>query len=280
MRYVTFALLILCITITLNAQIPNAGFENWIDEYTPEDWHTSNYLPIGLIEVSRSSNAYTGSYSARMEVIAFGAGVLFPSMKITFPVDHFDQSLNGYYQFYPTNNNVVLTIAAYYYVDGFATGARSIDIETGESSYTYFSFDPSSSSSGTPDSIWIQFTIFDNTINSSSIGSYALIDQLSLGEISDVEQINQSPSDYSLKQNYPNPFNPSTNIEYSIPKASFVQLKVYDVLGNEVATLVNEEQNAGVYRTDFSGADLTSGTYFYRLNTDSFSESKKMILLR
>jgi hypothetical protein len=55
---------------------------------------------------------------------------------------------------------------------------------------------------------------------------------------------------------------------------------VYDILGNEVATLVNEEQTAGVYRADFSGTDLTSGTYFYRLNTDSFSESKKMILLR
>ncbi len=88
------------------------------------------------------------------------------------------------------------------------------------------------------------------------------------------------PDNFQLAQNYPNPFNPSTNIEYSIPEASFVQLKVYDVLGNEVATLVNEEQNAGIYRADFSGTELTSGTYFYRLNTDSFSESKKMILLR
>ena len=88
------------------------------------------------------------------------------------------------------------------------------------------------------------------------------------------------PDNFQLAQNYPNPFNPSTNIEYSIPEASFVQLKIYDVLGNEVATLVNEEQSAGVYRADFSGIDLTSGTYFYRLNTDSFSESKKMLLLK
>ena len=88
------------------------------------------------------------------------------------------------------------------------------------------------------------------------------------------------PVNFQLGQNYPNPFNPSTKIEYSIHEVSFVQLKVYDVLGNEVSTLVNEEQNAGVYRADFSATALTSGTYFYRLETDSFSETKKMLLLK
>ncbi len=91
---------------------------------------------------------------------------------------------------------------------------------------------------------------------------------------------NEIPSSFKLEQNYPNPFNPSTKIEYSIPEASLVQLKVYDVLGNEVETLINEEQSAGTYRADFIGNDLTSGIYFYKLQAGSFVETKKMILLK
>ncbi len=280
MRYITFVLLFLCLSITLSAQIPNAGFENWIDEFTPQDWKTSNFLQLGWDPVTRSSTAYTGSYSVRMEIKESNGAFIFPSMKITFPVDHFDQTLNGYYQFYPTNNNVVLTAAAYYYVNGFSTGVGSIDLETGASSYTYFSFDPSTSSTGTPDSIWIQFNIFDGTFSSSSIGSYALIDHLSLGGTSDVEQINHNPSDYSLKQNYPNPFNPSTTIEFSIPQESFVQLKVFDILGNEVATLANENYSVGNYKADFNGDNLPSGLYIVRITAGNFIQTKKMMLLK
>jgi hypothetical protein len=104
---------------------------------------------------------------------------------------------------------------------------------------------------------------------------------IEIGGPAGVETIsNEIPTEYSLEQNYPNPFNPSTKIEYSLSEASFVQLKVYDVLGNEVATLVNEDQSAGTYRTDFIGADLTSGIYFYKLQAGSFIETKKMILMK
>ena len=88
------------------------------------------------------------------------------------------------------------------------------------------------------------------------------------------------PNDYSLRQNYPNPFNPSTNIEYTIPSESFVELKVYDILGNEVASLVNEQQQAGVYRADFSGSNLPSGMYFARITANEFTQVVKMILLK
>jgi hypothetical protein len=96
----------------------------------------------------------------------------------------------------------------------------------------------------------------------------------------DVEQISGLPQDFSLSQNYPNPFNPSTKIEYSIPEASFVQLKVYDILGNEVAELVNEEQSAGTYRVDFSGVDLASGMYIAKLQAGSYYKTIKMSLLK
>ncbi len=95
------------------------------------------------------------------------------------------------------------------------------------------------------------------------------------------------PSEFSLAQNYPNPFNPSTTIKYTIPnitlsgvEGSRVQLKVYDVLGNEVAVLVNEEKPAGSYEVNFDASQLSSGIYFYKLQAGSFTETKKMILVR
>ena len=88
------------------------------------------------------------------------------------------------------------------------------------------------------------------------------------------------PDKYELIHNYPNPFNPSTTISYSVPEVEFVTLKVFDVLGNEVATLVNEELPAGSYEAEFNGTELTSGIYFYRIQSGSFVETKKMVLMK
>jgi plastocyanin len=85
---------------------------------------------------------------------------------------------------------------------------------------------------------------------------------------------------FELEQNYPNPFNPSTRINYSVPSASFVRLKAYDILGNEVAILVNEEKPAGEYQLEFDASELTGGVYFYQLTSNSFVETKKMILMK
>ncbi len=88
------------------------------------------------------------------------------------------------------------------------------------------------------------------------------------------------PIKFFLSQNYPNPFNPSTKINYSIPELSFVTLKVYDVLGNEIATLINEEKSAGSYEFKFSANVLSSGIYFYKLMAGSYVETKKMLLVK
>ena len=89
-----------------------------------------------------------------------------------------------------------------------------------------------------------------------------------------------SPDKFYLYQNYPQPFNPSTTIKYHIPKSSFVSLKVFDALGKEVVTLVNEEKTSGNYEVEFDGSGLTSGIYFYALKAGEFSDTKKMILLK
>jgi Arylsulfotransferase (ASST)/Secretion system C-terminal sorting domain/Cep192 domain 4 len=86
--------------------------------------------------------------------------------------------------------------------------------------------------------------------------------------------------DFELNQNYPNPFNPNTRINYSIGEREFVSITVYDILGNEIATLVNEEKPPGKYEIDFNGENLSSGIYFYKLQAGSFIQTRKMILLR
>ena len=88
------------------------------------------------------------------------------------------------------------------------------------------------------------------------------------------------PNGINLEQNYPNPFNPVTKITYTIPELSFITLKVYDVLGKEVLTLVGEEKGAGTYAIDFDGSELTSGIYFYKLQAGNFVETKKMVLMK
>ena len=98
-------------------------------------------------------------------------------------------------------------------------------------------------------------------------------------------QLKSTPVSYKLYQNYPNPFNPSTKIIYSIPELSFVTLKVYDILGNEIATLVNEEKHSGNYEIEFNShsievRNMPSEIYFYKLTTNNFSQTKKMILLK
>jgi hypothetical protein len=100
----------------------------------------------------------------------------------------------------------------------------------------------------------------------------------------DVSDNKTFPNKYLLFQNYPNPFNPTTNIEFQISNSEFVTLKVYDVLGNEIAAIVNEQKPAGYYKEEFNaslyGGNLSSGVYFYKLHAGDYIQNKKMILLR
>ena len=102
-----------------------------------------------------------------------------------------------------------------------------------------------------------------------------------------IEKTITIPNKFSLSQNFPNPFNPLTKIQYSIAKRSFANLIIYDILGREIKTLVNEVKSPGVYIVDFNGADLASGLYFYKLEAKpdnktkgGFVETKKMLLIK
>jgi hypothetical protein len=113
---------------------------------------------------------------------------------------------------------------------------------------------------------------------SGTSGDIAVVKYSQLVGIENIES--ELPNDFSLSQNYPNPFNPATNIKFSIPVSSNVKITVFDVQGKLVDELVNKEMNPGVYVVDWDASALSSGTYFYTIRTESFTETKKMILIK
>ena len=127
------------------------------------------------------------------------------------------------------------------------------------------------------------YSFTDNTVINGNKYKYRLkqIDQNGSYKYSSETEVtaNLVPTSYSLSQNYPNPFNPSTTINFVIPKSSFVNLKVFDILGNEVATLVDENKDAGKYKIVYDAQNLASGIYIYKLVADGYISTKKMILL-
>lgn len=115
----------------------------------------------------------------------------------------------------------------------------------------------------------------------SDHGNNLYIDDISvIHETGVTTQLNLIPEKFELSQNYPNPFNPVTKINFSVPKAGFISIKVYDINGKEIKNLVNEFKSAGNYFVNFDGSSLASGTYFYRIETGEFKEVKKMILIK
>jgi hypothetical protein len=100
------------------------------------------------------------------------------------------------------------------------------------------------------------------------------------GVVTSANENTTTPNDFILYQNYPNPFNPSTVIGYRLPVIGFVNLKVYDVLGNIIAALVNEWKPAGLYEVEFDASELSSGVYFYQLRSNGFISVKRMLIVR
>ena len=98
--------------------------------------------------------------------------------------------------------------------------------------------------------------------------------------VSVIPEASKNLENFSLNQNYPNPFNPTTKINFDLKNNAFAMLRIYDITGREVRTLVNEKLSVGTYTYDFNASELPSGVYFYQLEADGFIETKKMILLK
>jgi hypothetical protein len=121
--------------------------------------------------------------------------------------------------------------------------------------------------------------------NGEAFGIYAALANgtvVAFSTVTSIESLSNGaiPSTYALNQNYPNPFNPSTKIRFNLPVSETVRLKIFDVAGREVATLVDGKQDAGSFEVTFDGADLASGVYFYRLEAGSYTAIKRMMLIK
>jgi hypothetical protein len=122
---------------------------------------------------------------------------------------------------------------------------------------------------------------FANAYTGFVVGQRGIVMRTTNGGATFINPIStETPSSYSLSQNYPNPFNPTTKIKFTMPKAGDAKVIVYDVMGREVQTLVNERLQPGTYEASFDGSTLNSGVYFYKLVTDGFTETKKMLMIK
>ncbi len=164
--------------------------------------------------------------------------------------------------------------------DGNSTLAYSASLSSGSPLPSWLNFNPATQTfSGSPSSAGssiIKVTVTDNDSAKASC-TFTL-------NVSPHTAINpkgeQIVNDYELFQNYPNPFNPNTKINFALPKQGFVTLKIYDITGREIKTLVNEVKQAGYYTVDFNASHLSSGVYFYKIQSGDFSSVKRMVLIK
>ena len=260
----------------------SAGVEEWAQRYNgPANGRDEAYS----IAVDGSGNVYVTGYSIGIGILEDYATIKYNSVG----VEEWVQRYNG-----PGNEldwaySIAVDAPGNVYVTGHSLGNGSND------DYATIKYN----SSGVEQ--WIQryngqggsyddeaFSIaVDGSgsvyVTGGSVGNIITIDYATIkySQPIAIQPIStEIPKDFSLSQNYPNPFNPYTKIRFALPKSSFVKLVIYDVIGSEVATIVNERLKAGTYEADWSADKFTSGVYFYRLTTESYSQTMKMILVK
>lgn len=287
MKYIYTILLVVLISFSfIRSQVPNGGFENWTTG-EPDFWTTNNSDPY--FTVTQSNSTHSGSSALKGECIPFvppflpvmgPVGICDGDTDEGFPIEFRFNSLKGFYKFNPQGGDQIY-ISLLLIADTAAIGVGAILLNSA-ASYTEFGIPITYIDASTPNKCIISFQIL-NPVGGVNVtlGSEMYLDdlELSMDMVSDVENEFQ-PLTFQLEQNYPNPFNPSTNISWQSAVGGHQTLKVFDVLGNEVATLVNEEKPAGVYEVEFNASQFSSGVYFYKLQAGSFIETKKMILLK
>ena len=272
------------------AQIPNAGFENWPGGNL-DGWYPDN---VPVTTVTQSSTAHSGSSAVHGEVVMFYTQPMPPTIQTGvlargFAYSQTPVSITGYFQFFPAaSSGDRFTVDAVLYKGGVEGGTHvavgALAISAATPSYTQFSATFTYLTYDIPDTCDINISIIGPGTGVDSYphaGSYYLLDDLAFSGSTDVEsQGSLVPVEMNLKQNYPNPFNPSTTISYSLSKASYVKLRVFNILGKELTTLVNGFQSAGNHTARFLASNISSGVYFYRLEAEGSTAMKQMLLVK
>jgi hypothetical protein len=280
-----------CGTLTAFAQIVNPGFESWTNG-NPDGWFTNNIAGLG-VAVTQSTNKHSGNSAVRGDVITIITGAPYSPQIMAgptangFSIAQRPLAINGWYQFSPQSGDRLSISTALFKggISGTGVAGGGLLLTNAATTYTQFSLPFAYLTSDVPD--LFSFTVIIGGPNNGTphAGSYFLLDDLAFGTVLAVRDDLTLPSSFALEQNYPNPFNPSTNIRFSVAQAGHVSLKMYNVLGAEVASLVNEQKDAGTFSVNWNAAGLPSGMYMYRMSVTSdkgqvFDQSKKLMLLK
>ncbi len=282
MKFLAFTIIILLSIISIKAQIPNSGFENWTTG-EPDEWLTNNILSTDPY-VTQTNDSNSGASAVKLEVkllngFPFG-GSISAANGLGFPVSQRYPALNGNYKFMPNVNTTELIIYVDLFNGNIPVGTGALATINPSGSYHQFSIPINYLNTDIPDVAYLTVSIVETEGSTSSVGGYAIVDDLTFGSVTSIDNNEFLPVEPRLEQNYPNPFNPTTVIKFSIQQESFVELKVFDALGNEVAILANNYYTAGNYQTIFRGDNLPSGIYIARLTAGEFNQTKKMLLLK
>ena len=282
-------LIIVIANISLNAQLLNSSFEEWDSQGSPLHWDTAWYPGIEK-SITQSNDAQDGLSSARLEMLnvlgePFSGNLQSIDTSNVFghPINERYEALTGFRKFFPKGSAELLLVVSVYSSEFMILGTGGFSLQNEEANWTEFSVPIEYYFEGNAGSVNVSISIvdtFSSGFDPNTMGSVAFLDNLSFGNTTNVNENTDIMKVFSLNQNYPNPFNPSTTIKYSIPKQSNVTLKLFDVLGSEIATLINKELPQGSYELEFDGSELTSGIYFYKLQARNFIKTKKMILLK
>lgn len=269
---------VLCLGTISSAQtnfIKNGGFESWTNNL-PNSWITD------ASSATKTTAVHGGTYALKLNTYLYFGAFAYPgSISQNIPVTGSTFTLRGWYQLHSDSGDAV-SVTMLAMKAGAYVGAGDKRFTASTSAYTAFAVGMVMDPNTTADTCSLLLTMEDNGSGSAHVGSYALFDDLVLDNSTTGVRSNEfaRPSNYQLSQNYPNPFNPSTEIEFTIAKEQHVTLKVFNVMGQVVETLVDGQLPQGRYRKLFDASKLASGMYLYELQAGTFLQVKRMMLMK
>ena len=292
-------------TIKLNGTSHNSPYSTNFYEYTPDTleaisttrnnvYYTFDHWEFQGSSVGSSNpyNSYPPTGSGTLQAVFNHTPVNYYRY-LTFNDTEYGQAVKLTWHKHDLDNSFVTQYAIHRKVKHNGVMGNDVLIETitardaghynsQNETYTYVDIEYVITSGYTDDLLYYDVRAYYNPTYSDAdyAAVYGKMGNASMLELTqNVSMESELPSEYSLS-NYPNPFNPSTTINYQLPENGFVTIKVYDMLGKEIATLVNENKTAGYYNVNFDASKLTSGVYIYTINANNFTLSKKMLLIK
>jgi len=295
-----FLILIVSSTLLSNAQIINSDFEDWstfANVLMPDGW-----IFIGIegvaIPVTRTTESHSGTYAAKGEVLTTGlpaplsilpptiTSVPYDSENLGFTVSERHYSMSGVYKFNPVDGDKFhITVIMYHDTTTIGLGAQMI--ETGAIEYTPFNIDIDYTSEEIPNTCLIAFTICGPAGSDDyHEGSYFIVDELDFdSQVLLYQGFGDFNYQFALHQNYPNPFGSETEINFQLPENMTVKIKIFNILGQEINELADKKYVKGSHSIkwngrDYNGRKVSTGIYFYQIQSGDLSQAKKMYLLR